>query len=132
MPYVYNWARKKEISPSKVLIPLSYATIIGGTITLVGTSTNLVVNGFVTEAGFPSLCMFDFTIVGIPLFIVGVFYITFIASRLLPDRKDALKSFKDASREYVVETLIGKDSQLIGKTVEDAGLRKLEGLRCRP
>lgn len=128
MPYVYNWARKKEIAPSKVLIPLSYATIIGGTITLVGTSTNLVVNGFVTEAGYPSLGMFDFTIVGIPLFIVGVFYITFVASWLLPDRKDALKSFKDESREYVVETLIGKDSQLIGKTVEDAGLRKLEGL----
>lgn len=128
MPYVYDWARKKNISPSKVLIPLSYATIFGGTITLVGTSTNLVVNGFATDAGLPSLGMFDFTIVGVPLAFFGVLYLTFIASRLLPDRKDALSDFKEKSREYIVETKIAKGSHLIGKTVEAAGLRKLQGL----
>jgi di/tricarboxylate transporter len=128
LPYVYDWARRKNISPSKVLIPLSYATILGGTITLVGTSTNLVVNGFATEAGLPSLGMFDFTPIGIPVAIVGVLYIIFIAPRLLPDRQDALKNFREKSREYVVETQVPRNSRLIGKTVEQAGLRKLEGL----
>lgn len=128
MPYVYNWAKKKNISPSKVLIPLSYATILGGTITLVGTSTNLVVNGFVTDAGYPSLEMFDFTATGIVVACVGAVYLIFIAPLLLPDRKDALSSFKEKSREYMVETFLKKGSPMIGKTVEDAGLRKLQGL----
>jgi len=128
MPYVYDWARKKGISPSKVLIPLSYATILGGTITLVGTSTNLVVNGFATDAGLPSLKMFDFSPVGIPLTIAGILFLVFIGPRLLPDRKDALSSFKEKSREYIVETMVNKGSRLIGKTVEEAGLRKLQGL----
>lgn len=128
MPYVYDWARKKNISPSKVLIPLSYATILGGTITLVGTSTNLVVNGFATDAGLPSLGMFDFTAVGVPLTIIGVLYLTFFSGRLLPDRKDALSDFKEKSREYIVETQIPSGSPLIGKTVEEGGLRKLQGL----
>ncbi|MFZ5551686.1 MAG: SLC13 family permease [Bacteroidota bacterium] len=128
MPYVYNWAKKKNISPSKVLIPLSYATILGGTITLVGTSTNLVVNGFVTDAGYPSLELFDFTAAGIVVAAFGAIYLIFIAPLFLPDRKDALSSFKEKSREYMVETFLKKGSLMIGKTVEEAGLRKLQGL----
>jgi len=128
LPYVYDWAKRKNISPSKVLIPLSYATILGGTITLVGTSTNLVVNSFVVESGHESLKMFDFTVVGIPITILGVLYMVLFANRILPDRKDAISSFKEKSREYVTETLVQDKSQLIGKTVEEAGLRKLEGL----
>ncbi len=128
MPYVYDWSKKKGISPSKVLIPLSYFTIIGGMITLVGTSTNLVVNGFVTEAGMPSLGMFDFSIVGIPIAIIGIIYIVFIASYLLPDRKDSITNFKEKSREYVTETVLSANSSMVGKTVESAGLRNLKGL----
>ena len=60
MPYVYDWAKKKKINPSKVLMPLSMAAIIGGTVTLIGTSTNLVVSGLATDAGLPPLKMFDF------------------------------------------------------------------------
>ena len=128
MPYVYDWSKKKGISPSKVLIPLSYITILGGTITLVGTSTNLVVNGFVVDAGYPSLGMFDFTLVGISVAVVGILYIAFLGPSLLPDRKDALSSFREKSREYVTETFLKSNSPLIGKTVEEAGLRKLQGL----
>lgn len=128
MPYVYDWSKKKGISPSKVLIPLSYLTILGGTITLVGTSTNLVVNGFVTDAGFESLGMFDFTLVGASVAVVGILYITFLGPKLLPDRKDAISDFREKSREYVTETILTSKSQLIGKTVEEAGLRKLKGL----
>jgi di/tricarboxylate transporter len=128
MPYVYDWSKKKGISPSKVLIPLSYITILGGTITLVGTSTNLVVNGFVVDAGYPSLGMFDFTMIGIPIAIIGILYIAFLGPYLLPDRKDALSTFKEKSREYVTETILNANSSLIGKSVEEAGLRKLQGL----
>ena len=128
MPYVYDWSKKKGISASKVLIPLSYITILGGTITLVGTSTNLVVNGFVVDAGYPSLGMFDFTIVGASVAVVGILYIAFLGPKLLPDRKDALSSFREKSREYVTETFLKSNSPLIGKTVEEAGLRKLQGL----
>lgn len=128
MPFVYDWSKKKGISPSKVLIPLSYVTILGGTITLVGTSTNLVVNGFVVDAGYPSLGMFDFTLVGISVAVLGILFIAFLGPHLLPDRKDALASFKEKSREYVTETILLSTSPLVGKTVEDAGLRKLQGL----
>ena len=71
MPYVYSWSKKNKISPSKLLIPLSYAAILGGCMTLVGTSTNLVVNGMAVDAGFNSLNIFDFAWVGFPMVLVG-------------------------------------------------------------
>lgn len=128
MPHVYSWARKKNISASKVLMPLSFVTILGGTITLIGTSTNLVVNGFVTDAGMPSLGIFDFALVGIPVTILGILFLFFFGARLLPDRKDALSEFTQKSREYMVEAQVSEKSQHIGKTVESAGLRNLRGL----
>lgn len=128
MPYIYNWAKKKNIAPSKVLIPLSYATILGGTITLIGTSTNLVVNGLAVEAGLPALKMFDFVYVGVPLTIIGILYLVFIGAKLLPSRKDALTDFKEKSREYLVETQVPKNSVLIGKNIGQAKLRNLRGL----
>lgn len=128
LPHVYGWAKKKNISPSKVLMPLSYVTILGGTITLIGTSTNLVVNGFVTDAGMPSLGIFDFAIVGIPVTILGILFLYFFGSKLLPDRKDALSEFTQKSREYMVEAQVSDQSVHVGKTVETAGLRNLRGL----
>ena len=128
MPYVYDWCRKKDISPSKVMLPLSYATILGGTLTLIGTSTNLVVNGFVTEAGFKPLGFTDFTPPGIGVAIIGVVYLTFIMPRFLPDRKGLLENYNQSLREYIVETRIAPNSPLIDKTIEQAGLRHLKGL----
>lgn len=128
IPYVYNWAKQKNISPSKVLIPLSYATMLGGTITLVGTSTNLIVNSFYTDSGHPSLKMFDFSIVGIPLAVTGLLFLVFAGWKLLPDRKDALTNFSEHTREFLVETIVKKDSKLINKSVLEAGLRNLQGL----
>lgn len=128
LPYVNNWAVRNKISPSKVLMPLSYATIVGGTLTLVGTSTNLVVNGFVEEAKLKPIGMFDFTIPGLCVAVIGVFYISLFANRLLPARKSPIQTYQDSTREYLAELVVSKSSPLVGKTIEEAGLRNLKGL----
>ena len=127
MPYVYSWSKRNKTSPSKLLIPLSYAAILGGCMTLVGTSTNLVVNGMAVDAGFQSLDIFDFAWVGVPMLIVGGTYLALFADRILPSHKDAIDEFKEDWREYFVETEIEKGSAIVGKSVADAGLRNLSG-----
>ncbi len=132
IPYTWQWASNKKISPSKVLIPLSYAAIIGGMVTLIGTSTNLVVNGLAVEAShlnpdIKPLHIFDFSYVGLPLSIVGLIYLWVLAPKLLPDRNDPLKEYEEHKREYLIETIIPENSGLIGGTVEDT-LRHLGSL----
>ncbi|XOB61334.1 SLC13 family permease [Campylobacterota bacterium DY0563] len=109
-------------APSKLLLPLSYAAIFGGTITLVGTSTNLIVNGFVIEQGLEPLKLFDFIYVGIPIALIGGFVLLFIA-RFLPETKD-LKEEKN----YFLEAKVDKNSKLIGKSILENKLRNLEHL----
>lgn len=128
IPYVTRWSERAGIAPSKVLIPLSYSTILGGTITLIGTSTNLVVNGFVEEAGLAPLKMFDFTIAGIIGSLLGILYLVYISTRLLPDRESPVLQFEKKTQEYIAETHIPAGSAYIGKTIEEAGLRNLKGL----
>ncbi|WP_456484570.1 SLC13 family permease [Desulfurobacterium sp.] len=128
IPYVYNWGKKKGISPSKLLIPLSYAAILGGTVTLIGTSTNLVVNGLAVNAGLKPLKIFDFSYVGIPAVVAGIAYMLIWGHRLLPDRKDAVSAFLEKKKEYLVETIVPEGSNIAGKTVEEARLRNLKGL----
>ncbi len=111
-------------SASKLLIPLSYFAILGGTLTLVGTSTNLIVNGFVVQAGLPSLGLFDFLYVGLPLLVVGTFVIALTARRLLPD----LNLDTETVVEYFIEAKVRPDSPVVGKTVQKAGLRELGGI----
>ncbi|OFY65735.1 MAG: potassium transporter TrkA [Bacteroidetes bacterium RIFCSPLOWO2_02_FULL_36_8] len=128
IPHIYQWARKCKISPSKVLLPLSYAAILGGTVTLVGTSTNLVVNSLTVEAHLPPLKMFDFTLIGIPLVILGGLFLLVAGHKLLPERHDLLSGFSEKSREYITETVVPAGSPLIGKNIEEANLRNLRGL----
>jgi di/tricarboxylate transporter len=128
LPYVNNWALRNKISPSKVLIPLSYATIIGGTLTLVGTSTNLVVNGLLQEQGAKPLGMFDFTLTGLCVGVVAVLYLIFFTGKLLPSRKSPIETYKESKREYLSELIVAATSPLVGKTIEEAGLRNLKGL----
>ncbi|MCB9186231.1 MAG: SLC13 family permease [Flavobacteriales bacterium] len=127
MPYVHSWSKRNGMSPAKLLIPLSYVTIVGGCMTLVGTSTNLIVNGMAVDAGLPGLDIFDFTWIGLPLAIVGGLYLFFFSDRLLPKHKDAVAEFSEDWREYFVETEVGQTSSLIGKTIQQAGLRNLKG-----
>ncbi|NQV01701.1 MAG: SLC13 family permease [Bacteroidia bacterium] len=132
MPYVNSWSRRNNISPSKLLIPLSFAAILGGCITLIGTSTNLIVNGFVEAQtvipSFKSLEFYDFAFVGIPMLIIGFLYLLLFSKWLLPDKKDVLNEFTHNDREYLVETRIRTKSNLVGNTVHSAKLRNLKGL----
>ncbi|MGM0624155.1 MAG: SLC13 family permease [Campylobacterota bacterium] len=109
--------------PSKLLIPLSYFAIAGGTMTLVGTSTNLIVNSFVLQNGLPGLGMFDFFAVGAMLTVAVVFTVI-VASRLLPSYKNDTKE----AEEHLIELKVAPTSSLIGKSIKDNGLRALEYL----
>ncbi|CAH7427314.1 Sulfate permease, Trk-type [Vibrio chagasii] len=108
---------------SKLLLPLSYAAILGGTLTLVGTSTNLIVNSLVLDSGLPSLKFFDFTAVGLCL-VLGCGVLLFILSPLLPEHGKG----SVAIRDYLIDAEVSVRSDLVGKTVEQNGLRHLESL----
>ncbi|GAB3183088.1 SLC13 family permease [Nesterenkonia halophila] len=124
IPAVQEWAGRLRIAPSKLMIPLSYAGIVGGTCTLIGTSTNLVVAGMLDSQQGVQLAMFDMTWVGVPLVLVGATYLFFFASRLLPDRQGAFEQL-EAAREYAVDALVEPGGPLVGRTITAAGLRHL-------
>ncbi len=127
-PYVYNYGRKNNIAPSKLLIPLSYATIMGGMLTLIGTSTTLVLNGFITEAGLHEIRFNDLIFIGSAVTITGIAFIVFIGFKLLPNHTDTLQDFSKNKRNYLIETWLDKNSPLINQTVIEAGLRNLQGV----
>jgi len=128
IPVVSDWCRKLRISPSKLMIPLSYAAIMGGMCTLIGTSTNLVVNGLViADTDLPGLGMFDVAWVGLPCVLAGSVLLLTAHRWLLPARKPAI-SEGDDPRQYTVEMVVETNSPIAGKTVEQAGLRHLPGL----
>ncbi len=127
-PYVFDYGHKNNIAPSKLLIPLSYATIMGGMLTLIGTSTTLVLNGFIIEAKIPELRFEDLLFIGFLVTISGISFIAFIGHKLLPNHMDTIQNFSRNQREYLIETLLNKKSPLINKSVIEAGLRNLQGV----
>lgn len=139
-PVVVDWCRRRGISPSRLLIPLSYFTIIGGVCTLIGTSTTLVINGklaaMAQDDEYPAevvkrigeLSFFEITAAGVPLAVIGVAYMLLVARRRLPDRTELIEQLGERRREYLVEMYVEPRCPLIGKTVQDAGLRNLPGL----
>ncbi len=124
IPAIAEWAKKHGLPASKLMMPLSYAAILGGTVTLIGTSTNLVVNGLLLQSTGRGLGLFDLAWVGIPTATVGIVVILLLGDRLLPDRRPVLQRLEEA-REYSVEMTVAADGPLVGKTVEEAGLRHL-------
>lgn len=128
LPVFINVAKKMRISPSKLLIPLSYATILGGTCTLIGTSTNLVVDGTLREQGLGGMTMFELSPIGIPVTIFGIFFLATFGQRLLPDRKDLLDYVESHPREYTAELIAKADCPFVGQTIRASGLRDLPGL----
>ncbi|MEX2171361.1 MAG: SLC13 family permease [Pirellulales bacterium] len=127
MPVVLDWARKLRISASKLMMPLSFATILGGLCTLLGTSTNVIVSQLVEERTGQPLQLFDPMWVGLPCAIAGIAYMLLFNRWLLPDRKRVLAEQADP-RQYTVEMLVDAGSPLIGLNIEQAGLRHLTGL----
>jgi di/tricarboxylate transporter len=126
IPYVKDWAKKTGNPASKFLIPLSFATILGGMITVIGTSTNLVLNGLIKQYNLPLLEFQDFLFLGIIVTIVGWIYLFFIGYKLLPSNPNEIDALMENLREYIVETEIASGSPLAGKSVKDAGLRNLQ------
>jgi di/tricarboxylate transporter len=128
VPAVSDWAKRFNLSTSQLMIPLSYAAIIGGTCTLVGTSTNLVINEMMREAvGSSGLAMFDLAWVGLPCVIVVIAFTMGFSRWLLPNRGQNKTRFDDV-RQYVVEMEIEAFSPLAGMSIEEAGLRQLPGM----
>ncbi len=152
MPVVLVWCRRHRVAPSRLLLPLSYLSILGGICTLIGTSTNLVAqakleslrhqyesrrtNDFrvaapafeTLEQQLRPLTFFELTWVGLPCALVGMGVIVWLGPRLLPNRTDMIEQFGEKRREYLVEMRVEPDCPLVGKTVEQAGLRHLPGL----
>ncbi|WP_462321029.1 SLC13 family permease [Halochromatium sp.] len=128
IPAVTDWAKRHQLSLSGLLMPLSFASIVGGTCTLIGTSTNLVVNGlYSSQSGGLSFGLFELAWIGLPLMLVTLVFILVSARWLLPNRVAASTRFEDV-RRYTTEMLVSTDSPLAGKSIEAAGLRQLPGL----
>jgi len=128
IPIIKNWTKKNNLAVSKFLIPLSYAAILGGVTTLIGTSTNLIIHGMLLDHGYSGFSFFEITKVGLPLAILGILFISLIGHRLLPSYKDPIVQLDENTREFVVEMKVGKEYFNIGKTIEQANLRHLQGL----
>ena len=119
-PVAVLLARTMKIAPSRLLIPLSYASIFGGATTLIGTSTNLLIAGLVNESGLPPITMFEFTLPGVIMGLVGVAYLAIFGRWLLPDRM--VTNVDTLERHFVTEFIVPKGSKLIGKSLANAGL----------
>jgi len=125
IPSVQDWSKRINIPSSKLLIPLSYAAILGGTCTLIGTSTNLVIDGLLQKELGVSLNIFSLIWVGLPITLIGGTLLFVFAKQLLPNRESAIEQ-ADNARQYGVEMRIEKGSKLIGQSIEQAGLRALQ------
>lgn len=128
IPAVLGWSRRIRQPASRFLMPLSFASILGGTVSLLGTSTNLVVNGLLGER-YPelSLGLFDIAWVGVPMAMIGVLYLALVGRHLLPRGGGTAQAFENP-REFTIEMEVDPEGPLVDKSVEQAGLRHLEDL----
>jgi di/tricarboxylate transporter len=128
VPQVSDWADRRGQSPSRYLMPLSFAAILGGMVTVIGTSTNLVVSGLLEEFGQEPLAMFEISKLGLPVALVVGLLLVLLAPVLLPDRKPARSELEENVREFVVNMIVEPGGPLEGKAVEAGGLRHLQGV----
>jgi len=148
VPQVISWSRKHNVAASKLLIPLSYFAMLGGTCTLIGTSTNIVVNGLIRDeqarlrdathldasalesaiAALQPIGMFEIAWIGLPFALIGVVYMVVVGRKLLPSRGSYTSQDAESSRSYLIDLRIQPGCRLAGQSVTDAGLRHLSGL----
>ena len=129
VPLVIGYANKVRISPSKLLLPVAFASILTSSVTLVSTSTNLVVSGMLTDYRQPPMGMFELAPVGIPIAVAGIIYLIAIGHRLIPQRSNAASATEIGERMYQADVLIVENSPLVGKTLRQAKLTKTAGLK---
>lgn len=128
VPVVEEWSRRYQLSVSKLMLPLSYAAILGGCCTLIGTSTNLIIHGLVLEeTDLGRMGFFEIAAVGVPVALMGFCFILATQRWLLPERIPPLQ-YADSAREYTIEFIVSRGSPLVGKSIERAGLRHLPGV----
>ncbi|MEL6601634.1 MAG: SLC13 family permease [Cyanobacteria bacterium J06614_10] len=126
LPIVEDFCQQQRISPSKLLMPLSFATILGGMITVVGTSTSVLASGLAADLGFGEFSLFQFTALGIITFAIGLGYLAFVTPWLMPNRQtdDRGLSQKYGMKDYVSEVVITPRSSLVGKTLNGSQLQR--------
>jgi di/tricarboxylate transporter len=130
LPVMIQLARQMGVAPSRVLMPMAFAAVLGGCVTLVGTSTNLVVDGVARQAGLEPFGIFEMTPLGLPLAIAGLVYLIVLGPRMLPDRTSMAGLLSDKSRaRFFTEAVIPPDSNLIGREVLSVRLFQREGVR---
>lgn len=127
IPYTYTWAEKHGVSASKLLLPVSFAAITGGMITVIGTSTNLVLNGFLETAGLPLLSFTDYVIPGVLVSLLAALYGATIGYGLLPNNTLIAGEKLLNEKSYLMEVALSEEAKLEGKTVLEAGLRNVKG-----
>ncbi|HXV75290.1 MAG TPA: SLC13 family permease [Candidatus Polarisedimenticolaceae bacterium] len=126
-PVIADWCRATRLQPGKLFIPLSYAAVLGGTCSLIGTSTNVYVYGWLDAELKQRVGMFTIGCVGLPAAVIGIAYVLLVSRRLLPSGTTLDRQIGDV-REYTVEMLVEPNSAIDGKTIEQAGLRHLPGV----
>ncbi|WP_413162732.1 SLC13 family permease [Capilliphycus salinus ALCB114379] len=127
LPIIEDWCKRQRISVSKLLMPLSFVTILGGMITLIGTSTNILASGVSKKLGYGEFSIFQFTQLGILTFIIGLIYLAFIAPKLIPNRKGLTDEFIGQDydiKEYFSELIITPRSSLVGQTLNRSEIQR--------
>jgi di/tricarboxylate transporter len=127
LPIIEEWCKQRKISVSKLLIPLSYVTVLGGMITLIGTSTNILASGVSKQLGYGEFGLFQFTVLGSITFLIGLIYLAVFAPRLLPERKPVSSKTLGQDynlKDYVSEIILTPRSSLIGQTLRKSGIQR--------
>jgi len=126
LPIVEDWCQRCAVPASKLLIPLSYATILGGLLTTIGTSTNVLASGLSAQLGYGEFHLFQFTALGTIVFLIGLAYLALVAARQLPDRSGdgADRTQGYGLRDYVSEVAIAPRSSLIGQTLQESEIQR--------
>ena len=128
VPEIERWTTKQKHSPSDYLMPLSFAAILGGSLTLMGTATHIIVSGLIESVGLAPFGFFEISKIGLPLAVCGLATIVLLAPVVLPSRRSPRQEAEQEARDFVIDMMVQEEGPLINKDVTEAGLRNLESL----